>query len=122
MIRLKNIKIHEDLTDEQVLVKALHKNGLKIDEIENWHIYKKSIDARKKADIFYNYSIDIELKNKSRENKFEKVELNKIPQINVKRKSSKNPIIIGAGPAGLFSALTLIDNGIKPIIIERGKK
>ena len=31
-------------------------------------------------------------------------------------------IIVGAGPAGLFSALTLIDNGIKPIIIERGKK
>ena len=42
-------------------------------------------------------------------------------KIIVNRKSSKRPVIIGAGPAGLFSALTLAQNGIKPIIIEQGK-
>ena len=42
--------------------------------------------------------------------------------IDVKRNSEYKPIIVGSGPAGLFCALTLIDNGIKPIIIEQGSK
>ncbi len=41
--------------------------------------------------------------------------------INVKRKSSVSPVIVGAGPAGLFAALILAQNGVKPIVIEQGK-
>ena len=37
-------------------------------------------------------------------------------------KSEMQPVIIGAGPAGLFSALIFVENGIKPILIERGKR
>ena len=47
MIRLPSIKINEELSEEKVLEKVLHKNNLKLEEIKNWHIYKKSIDARK---------------------------------------------------------------------------
>ena len=122
MIRLPSIKINEELSEEKVLEKVLHKNNLKLEEIKNWHIYKKSIDARKKPDIYYNYIFDVELVNKNKENKFEKVEYYKLDNIEVKRKSSKRPVIIGAGPAGLFSAIILVENGIKPIIFERGKK
>ena len=39
-----------------------------------------------------------------------------------KRKSNSRPIIVGAGPAGLFCALILVKNGIRPIIIEQGSK
>ena len=45
-----------------------------------------------------------------------------MPEIKVKRTSKIQPVIIGAGPAGLFSALIFVENGIKPILIERGKK
>ena len=122
MIRLKNIKIRENLNEEQVLKKAISKNKIKPEEVERWYIYKKSIDARKKYDIFYNYTIDVQLKNKKKETKFEQVETNEFPSINVNRKSNYQPVIIGAGPAGLFAGLIMVDNGVKPIILERGKQ
>ena len=121
MIRLKNIKIREDLTEEQVFERAIAKNKIKLDEVEKWHIYKKSIDARKKDDIHYNYAIDVELKNKKRKTKFEQVQEQKWEKIKVNRKSEYKPVIIGMGPAGLFAGILLVDNGIKPIILERGK-
>ena len=122
MIRLKNIKIRENLSEEQVFKQAISKNRIKLEEVEKWYIYKKSVDARKKDDIFYNYIIDVELKNKIREEKFEKIEKKEFPKIIINRKSKYQPVIIGAGPAGLFAGLIMIDNGIKPIILERGKK
>ena len=69
MFRLRNIKIREDLTEEQVFQKAIKANKIKQEEIEKWYIYKKSIDARKKEDIYYNYTIDIKLKNKEKSKK-----------------------------------------------------
>ena len=122
MIRIKDIKIREDLSEEEILRKALIKSKIKQEEVKQWYIYKKSIDARKKEDIYYNYTIDIELKDLKKENKYEKVEKYKFPEIKKQRASRYKPIIIGAGPAGLFAGLILIQNGIKPIILERGKK
>ena len=122
MIRLKDIKIREDLTNEQVFQKVISKNKIRSEEVSKWYIYKKSIDARKKEDIYYNYTIDLELKDKKKESKFEKVEEYKFPEIKIGRKSECAPVIIGAGPAGLFAGLILVNNGLKPIILERGKK
>ena len=121
MIRIKDIKIKENLSDEQVFLKAILKNKIKPEEVKNWYIYRKSIDARKKENVHYNYAIDIELKDSKKENKFEKVEKYKFPEIQVKRANKIKPVIVGAGPAGLFAGLILIENGIKPIILERGK-
>ena len=122
MIRLKDIKIREDLTKEQIFQKAISKNNIKPEEVKNWYIYRKSIDARKKDDIYYNYSLNIELKDKIKEKKYEQVKECQFPKINITRNSNYQPVIIGAGPAGLFAGLTLVDNGQKPIILERGKK
>ena len=121
MIRLNNIKRRENISDIEVFKRAIEKNKIKQEEVEEWHIYKKSIDARKKDDIFLNYAIDIQLKDTKRENKFIQVKEEKWPQIKVKRNSKYRPVIIGMGPAGLFAGLLLVDNGIKPIILERGK-
>lgn len=121
MIRFRNVKIREEISNEQAFEKVLTDNKIKKEDVEEWYIYKKSIDARKKEDIYYNYTIDIKLKNKKSEKKFDIVNDVEIKKINVKRKSNNSPVIIGAGPAGLFAALVLIENGIKPIIIERGQ-
>ena len=120
--RLENIKIREDLNIEQVFETACKKYHIKTTQITEYRIYKKSIDARNKNDVYYNYTIDVKTKKTikgAKEIKTDKVEIDKI---NVNRQSNLRPVIIGAGPAGLFCALTLAYNGVKPIVIERGKK
>lgn len=121
MIKITNIKIKADLSDDELFEKIYKKYKINKNDVTEKRIIKKSIDARNKADIFYNYSVKLECKN---ENKIKNVQIVKKEEpfkIIVNRKSSKRPVIIGAGPAGLFSALTLAQNGIKPIIIEQGK-
>ena len=130
MIKLKidNIKIREDLSQVDIIKKACIKNKIDFNLVQDWQILKKSIDARNKNDIFYNYAVMLEVKKEMDKKHLsknvsiitdEEVSTN---EIKVLRKSSRPPIIIGAGPAGLFCALTLIDNGIKPIIVEQGKE
>lgn len=129
IIRLENIKIRQDITDLEVVKIACKKFNIPDNFIEEYKIIKKSIDARDKNDIFYNYSIIVTLKdnyniNKLLKNKNTVLVNNTIPEmekVNIRRTSNKRPVIIGAGPAGLFCALTLVENGIKPIIIEQGK-
>ena len=121
MIKITNIKIKADLSDDELFEKIYKKYKINKNDVTERRIIKKSIDSRNKADIFYNYSVELECKN---ENKIKNVQIVKKEEpfkIIVNRKSSKRPVIIGAGPAGLFSALTLAQNGIKPIIIEQGK-
>ena len=121
LVRLENIKIYEDLTEKEVLKKACLKYKLDFNKVVKYNIYKKSIDARNKNNIFYNYTIDIEYNGKNKNIKFVNEENFKL-NISCKRNSSSRPVIVGAGPAGLFCALILVQNGIKPIIIEQGKK
>ena len=123
MLRISNLKIRKDLSDSEVLDLSIEKNNLNKDDITNIFISKKSIDARKKDDVHYSYSIDFEVKNEnsSKYKKFAKVKKLEYPQFNINRKSTLRPVIVGAGPAGLFAGLTLVQNGFKPIIIEQGK-
>ncbi len=121
MIRINNIKIRKNLSDNEVLEDAIKKHGIKKDDILNWHISRKSIDARKKDDVHYNYSIDLAVKNENKYKKLPKIKTFEIPTIKIQKNLTTRPIIVGAGPAGLFAALTLVQNGIKPIIIEQGQ-
>ena len=123
MLRINNFKIRKDLSDSEILDLSIEKNNLNKDDITNIFISKKSIDARKKDDVHYSYSIDFEVKNEnsSKYKKFAKVKKLEYPQFNINRKSTLRPVIVGAGPAGLFAGLTLVQNGFKPIIIEQGK-
>ena len=122
MVRISNIKIYEDIKDENLIDLVIKKFKIKREDIINWHIVKKSIDARKKQDVHYNYSINIELKNEKNYKHFDKVTKKELPIIRANNISNKKVIVIGAGPSGLFSALTLVQNGITPIVIEQGSK
>ena len=91
------------------ICKELNANNI---EPSQWKILKKSIDARKKE---IKIQLKIEVFEKEIEQKL-KIEKNYKDVSN-----SEEVIIIGSGPAGLFAALTLLERGKKPIVIERGK-
>lgn len=123
MLRLENVKIYEDSAEDEVAKEACKKYKLDFKDVKKYIIYKKSIDARDKEKIFYNYTIDVDYtgnRNVSNIKSVNEEEFNL--KIDIKRKAETRPVIIGAGPAGLFCALILIQNGIKPIVIEQGKK
>jgi len=120
MIRFNNIKVKEDLNDDELLDFLCKKEKLFKENILEWYIVKKSIDARNKSDIFYNYTIDMEYDGEYDIKNVVHIEKEEIANIIVKRRSEDRPIVIGCGPAGLFCALTLVENGIKPIIFEQG--
>lgn len=88
----------------------------------NFSILKKSIDARKKNEIKHVYNVRIDF---IKPVKYDKkcVEIVEIAEYSIqKSKKQAEVAIVGAGPCGLFSALALIESGIKPVIFERGKK
>lgn len=121
MIRINNIKIRSNLSNDEILEHAIKKNRINKYDIIDWHISKKSIDARNKDDVHYTYSIDLEIKNENKYKHFNKVNKFEFPKIKTKNLNSKHPVIVGAGPAGLFSALVCIQNGLSPIVIEQGE-
>lgn len=121
MYRLENIKIRDNLKEKQILEKACKQYKINMDDVKSYNIVRCSIDARNKDDIYYNYTIDVETSCKIRNAKM--VSNEKLSLIEkVERKSNLRPVIVGAGPAGLFCALVLAYNGLKPILVEQGKQ
>ena len=103
--------------DKNVLLAAVaRKAGLKLNQITSSEVLKRSLDARGK-EVLYRYRVRI---TSGDEPLIEKYTLPDYQ--NVANKGVEDTVIIvGAGPAGLFAGLSLLQNGKKPIILERGK-
>ena len=85
-----------------------------VKEIQKVNVLKRSIDARQKA-IKFNIKAAVFFKDETF--KEEKIDFPEYKNVS----NSQEVIIVGAGPAGLFAALQLIELGLKPIVLERGK-
>src|SRR5665647_371591 len=104
-----------EAADEATVKNAIAKaTGKEESSISGFQIHKKSIDARGRT-IWMNITVNAFID--------EPFQQRVIQAFNFKNVSnaSKRVIIVGAGPAGLFAALQLLELGIKPIILERGK-
>jgi uncharacterized protein len=88
--------------------------GVSLDKITGFNLLKQSIDARGKQTWFH-LNIDAFI-----DEPYQPISLIHLGLKDVSH-SKKKVIIVGAGPAGLFAALNLIEQGIKPIVLERGK-
>lgn len=108
------LTIHPDFIFDYEYLKEKSSRILKLnlEEINSVQILKRSIDARKVNPV-YKLKVIVYI-NEQPEELFQPVEFKPI-------KSNKKVIIVGFGPAGMFAALRLIELGIKPIILERGK-
>lgn len=134
MLRIQQVKIkidHKDGHTDAELIKAISKQlNVNPADIASYKIVKRSIDARKKPELFYIYTFDVQLDKKLEDKLLKKTNLNikKTEDENYYFKPSgticlkERPIIIGAGPAGLFCAYFLAKSGYAPIVVERGAK
>lgn len=128
---INNIKVDINLEENVAFDKAKKVLNINNSNIKSMHIYKKSLDARKKGQFFFVYSVLAEL-NIDEKKLCEKI---KNPNVVFKdttlnynnysygNKKLTSPIVIaGFGPAGIFCAYVLAKNGYNPIVIERGSK
>ena len=100
---------------EQLLKKQLSSIlKISVDDIAHVAVLKRSIDARQKA-IKFNIKVNVYMAGEPFS--VQNIEIPNYPNV----ENAQEVIVIGAGPAGLFAALQLIELGLKPIVIERGK-
>ncbi|MBQ1388362.1 MAG: FAD-binding protein [Clostridia bacterium] len=127
MIRINELKLPLDYTDDMLKKAAAKAINIDMSKIKNIKLVKRSVDARHKDSIMFTASVETELSidensvlRRSRSNKISKAEryVYRFPEGRV---FSQPPVIVGAGPAGLFAALVLAQAGHCPILIERGK-
>lgn len=120
-----NIAMEQDAL-LQAVAKKLNINSTLIEQLT---IQKKSMDARKKPQLFYVYSVtcsvisEDKLLKKLRNADVVKAYHKEYEfKITGQKPCTHRPIIVGMGPAGLFCGYILAKNGYKPILLERGKK
>ena len=127
MIRISSISVPAVHTMEQVRKKVCKTLHIRPEQIKNIRIAKRSIDARKKPDVRYIYTVDVETDcEKLLLKQAEKLRIVKTPEVSYtfpelgNRPLQYRPVIVGSGPCGLFCAYLLAEHGYRPILIERG--
>lgn len=128
MIRINDIRLPFDHTSDALKEAAASTLNIPVSDIIDLVIFKRSIDARRKNNILAVYTLDVgvvsesEILNKhSSNNKISQTpDTEYIPPV-VSNRSTTRPLVVGAGPSGLFAGLILAEAGLKPILIDRGK-
>ncbi len=132
MLRITQLKISIDNINEENEEKKLRKEAAKLlrvqpENIEKLVIRKKSIDARKKPEIKFIYTIDVSfpkeqqfLKRNKNQNITEAKDTRYTFMASGEEELTSRPVVVGTGPAGLFCAYMLAKDGYRPVVLERG--
>lgn len=128
MLRIPNIKLKIDDDEKLIKREILKKLKIKEEQLMSYEISKKSIDARKKEELYFIYTVDVSVVDEEKIFKrFKNKGINETPDKRYEyvkkgeKNISKRPIVIGTGPAGIFAGLILARMGYRPILIERGE-
>ena len=115
MIQEYNIRVLPEVAANEQQLKAylVHEKGLDEKTLNATRILKRSIDARQRT-VFVNLTVRAYVNEVPKDDEYLHTVYNNVegrPQV----------IVVGAGPGGLFAALRLIELGLRPIVVERGK-
>ena len=127
-IKINNISLSIEDEIEILKEKAANKLNISKENIIKFNILRQSLDARKKDNIKYNYSLEV-FTDKDEiivKNIIDKdVYIYNVPKMEKiifgDKKLLHRPVVVGFGPAGMFAALELARNGYNPLVIERGE-
>ena len=127
-IRINNISTNIDEGLETIKVKVSKKLKINQDKIKDIKILRESIDARRKDNIRFNYTVEIHCNDEKRimsrikdKDVILEKEQEELQLTQGEKTLEHRPIVIGFGPAGIYAALVLAQNGYKPIVFERGE-
>ncbi|MDD2742291.1 MAG: NAD(P)/FAD-dependent oxidoreductase [Rhodocyclaceae bacterium] len=132
MLRLTQLKLPLDYNDASLKAAIIDRLGITPDELLGITIFRRGYDARKRSNIFFIFTIDVELQDEASVLKRlqatgKSTDVGITPDTCYKfvthapANLTSRPIIIGTGPCGLLAGLVLAQMGFKPIILERGK-
>ncbi len=132
MLRLTQIKLPLDYNDASLKAAIIERLGIAPDELFGVTIFRRGYDARKRSNIFFIFTLDVEIQDqvgvlKRLQASGKSTDVGITPDTAYKfvthapANLASRPIIIGTGPCGLLAGLVLAQMGFKPIILERGK-
>lgn len=104
---------HQAASESTIKDYISREKGLDVRTITHVRVLKRSIDARQRT-IYVNLKVRVYVNEEPCDDEYERTEYKDVS-------TSKPVIVVGAGPGGLFAALRLIELGLRPIIVERGK-
>lgn len=127
MLRIGQLKLEPNHSEQDLLDKIAKTLRISKKDVKEYVVRKKSIDSRKKPQIFFVYTIDVKVANETKILKNQKGNQVSLVKDNPYQfpssgteKLQYRPVVIGSGPAGLFCAYLLAEHGYKPIVFERG--
>src|SRR5271155_180886 len=129
MLRLTEIKLPLNHPPEAIGEAALARLKIPRSDLISCTVFHRAHDARKKSAIALIYSLDVEVKGEAAILKHHAgdAHIRPAPDMDYRLTArapallAQRPVVIGAGPCGLFAALVLAQMGFGPIILERGK-
>ncbi len=126
MIRIRDIILPCQHEQHALLYHAAQALHVRAADIASLRVWRRSLDARKKPELYWVYTVDVTLRRGEsavlRQVRSRRI-TREVPyyyQIEEKQ-STQRPVVVGFGPAGIFAALVLARAGLRPIVLERGE-
>lgn len=120
--RIANVPLWLDEEDSLLAARAASKLGVGATALRQVAVMKRSLDARKKGHPRWLVSLEVEVDGEVRAGRAD-VSAAPDPELPPPRARSPElpPLIVGAGPAGLFCAYGLLERGVRSVVVDRGK-